>query len=72
MENTKKILVVKVHEPNTRFSLALEGLKLVEVKFCKREKKSNNHCFEALKVQIFSELVCDIYEVLLYLFHYMF
>jgi len=50
MENTKKILVVKVHEPNTRFSLALEGLKLVEVKFCKREKKSNNHCFEALKV----------------------
>jgi hypothetical protein len=46
----KKALVVKVHEPNTRFSLALEGLKLVEVKFCEREKKGNNHYFEASKV----------------------
>jgi hypothetical protein len=50
MENTKKSPSCEVHEPNTRFSLALEGLKLVEVKFCEREKKGNNHYFKALKV----------------------
>jgi hypothetical protein len=37
--NTQKKLVVKVHEPSTRVSLALEGLKFMEVKFCKREQK---------------------------------